>query len=220
MAKLILIRHGESTANAKNEYTGWNDVDLTPKGEQQARDAAKIISNIPISEIHTSVLKRAIKTAYIIADYNDLNSLPITKTWRLNERHYGALRGKNKDATRIEYGKEQVQLWRRSFYSRPPLLDRRDELVGPYRNLDPEIMPKSESLYDSYLRIMPYFQDVIAPKLKDGKNQLVVAHGSTIRALMKYIEQISDEGIDGIEVENGDPVIYEFDNELDIISSK
>jgi len=164
-------------------------------------------------------LKRAIMTAYIIQDELKINYVSITKTWRLNERHYGALRGRNKDVTRREYGVEQVHLWRRSFYSVPPALPHPDLNVGPYRYYESSIMPKSESLYQSYQRIIPYYVDQVAPRLLDGKNQLIVAHGSTIRALIKYIEGISDKDIDGVEVANGKPLIYEFDDKLNIISS-
>jgi len=164
-------------------------------------------------------LKRAIMTAYIIQDELKINYVPITKTWRLNERHYGALRGRNKDVTRKEYGVEQVHLWRRSFYSVPPALPHPDLNVGPYRYYESSIMPKSESLYQSYQRIIPYYVDQVAPRLLDGKDQLIVAHGSTIRALIKYIEGISDKDIDGVEVANGKPLIYDFDDKLNIISS-
>jgi len=219
MVKLVMVRHGESIANALNQYTGWNDVGLTHEGVVQAHVAAKKLQGLNFEHVHTSVLKRAIMTAYIIQDELDLNYVPITKTWRLNERHYGALRGQNKDKTRKEYGVKQVHLWRRSFYSIPPALDHPDSNNGPYKYYESSIMPKSESLYQSYQRIIPYYVDHVAPRLLDDKNQLIVAHGSTIRALIKYIEGISDEDIDGVEVANGKPLIYEFDDKLNIISS-
>jgi len=219
MVKLVMVRHGESIANALNQYTGWNDVGLTHEGIVQAHVAAKKLQGLNFEHVHTSVLKRAIMTAYIIQDELKINYVPITKTWRLNERHYGALRGRNKDVTRKEYGVEQVHLWRRSFYSVPPALPHPDLNVGPYRYYESSIMPKSESLYQSYQRIIPYYVDQVAPRLLDGKDQLIVAHGSTIRALIKYIEGISDKDIDGVEVANGKPLIYDFDDKLNIISS-
>lgn len=214
-----MVRHGQSTANATNDYTGWNDVELTQKGIDQAHEAADQIKNIDIQEVHTSVLKRAIMTAYIIQDDLDINYVPIIKSWRLNERHYGALRGQNKDVTREEYGVEQVRLWRRSYYTMPPKLAEPDPLVGPYKYLDPRAMPVSESLFQAYKRIVPYYTDVVAPQLLDGKNQLIVAHGSTIRALIKYLEDVSDKDIDGIEVANGVPLVYELDSKLNIVKT-
>jgi len=219
MVKLVMVRHGESIANALNQYTGWNNVGLTQEGIVQAHVAAEKLKGMSFDHVHTSVLKRAIITAYIIQDELNLNYVPITKTWRLNERHYGALRGINKDETRREYGVEQVHQWRRSFYSIPPQLEQPDPNVGPYKYFDARIMPVAESLYQAYQRIIPYYVDQVAPLLLDGKDQLIVAHGSTIRALIKYIENISDEDIDGIEVANGKPLIYELDNKLNIISS-
>ncbi|MFC6180287.1 2,3-bisphosphoglycerate-dependent phosphoglycerate mutase [Lactiplantibacillus daowaiensis] len=221
MTELVIVRHGESTANRDNTYTGWSDVPLTTVGVDQARHAGKRLNEagIQFDAVHTSVLKRAIVTANIILDEIDQLWLPEYKTWRLNERHYGALRGQNKDETRRIYGKAQVQQWRRSFYTVPPLLtptelsnDRR------YTKYGPAVEPRGESLKMAYDRIMPYWIDVIAPQLLQGKNQLVVAHGSTLRALIKYLEHISDTGIDGVEVANGVPIRYEFDNQLNIIS--
>ncbi|MCH4010225.1 2,3-bisphosphoglycerate-dependent phosphoglycerate mutase [Companilactobacillus sp.] len=221
MVKLILVRHGESVANAENHYTGWNDVDLTAKGVEQTHQTAQKLAgyDIDIRHVWTSVLKRAIASAYIIQDDLDLNYLPITKAWQLNERHYGALRGQNKDVTRQEYGVKQVQIWRRSFYAFPPKLDAPDPRVGPYKNVDPRAMPLSESLYVAYLRIIPYYIDHIVPELLDGKDQLVVAHGSTIRAMIKYLEDIGDKDIDGVEVANGEPLVYEFDSKLNLLKT-
>ena len=219
MVKLVMVRHGESTANALNQYTGWNNVGLTQEGIVQAHVAAKKLKGSEFDHVHTSVLKRAIITAYIIQDELNLNYVPITKSWRLNERHYGALRGLNKDRTRREYGVSQVHLWRRSFYSIPPQLQTPDPNVGPYKYLDRRSMPVAESLYQAYQRIIPYYVDQVAPRLLDGKNQLIVAHGSTIRALIKYIEGISDQDIDGVEVANGEPLVYDFDSKLNIINS-
>lgn len=219
MVKLVMVRHGESIANALNQYTGWSDVGLTQEGYVQAHVAAEKLKGFEFEHVHTSVLKRAIITAYIIQDELNQNYVPITKTWRLNERHYGDLRGQNKDATRREFGIEQVHQWRRSFYSVPPKLAQPDPSIGPYKYLDPRIMPTAESLYQAYQRIIPYYVDQVAPRLLDGHDQLIVAHGSTIRALIKYIEKISDKDIDGVEVANGKPLVYELDNKLRILKS-
>lgn len=219
MVKLVLVRHGESTANADNEYTGWNDVDLTERGVSQAHEAAQLLAKIDFqpTAVHTSVLIRAIKTANIICD--DLNwlYLPIYKTWRLNERHYGALRGHNKDDSRQEYGKHQVALWRRSYTAVPPALPQPDH-DRRYAHLDPRSVPLAESLAMASKRVMPYFQDQIAPELLNGHDQLIVAHGSTLRALLKYLEAIADDQIDGVEVDNGEPIVYEYDEHLKIIN--
>lgn len=218
MTKLVLVRHGESTANADNTYTGWNDVDLTVNGVSQAHNAARLLSQIDFqpTAVHTSVLIRAIKTANIICD--DLNwlYLPIYKTWRLNERHYGALRGHNKDESRQQYGAHQVALWRRSYTAVPPKLPQPDH-DRRYANLDQNFIPLAESLEMASERVMPYFQDAIAPELVDGHDQLIVAHGSTLRALLKYLEAIPDDKIDGVEVDNGEPIVYEYDAKLTII---
>jgi len=220
MAELVIVRHGESTANRDNTYTGWSDVPLTDVGLQQAHHAGKRLreAGLQFGAVHTSVLKRAIVTANVILDEIDQLWLPEYKTWRLNERHYGALRGQNKDETRRLYGKAQVQQWRRSFETVPPLLqstelshDRR------YTKYGPAVEPRGESLKMAYDRIMPYWIDVIAPRLLAGENQLIVAHGSTLRALIKYLEQISDTGIDGVEVANGVPIQYHLDRQLHVL---
>ncbi|AVK61885.1 phosphoglycerate mutase [Lactobacillus sp. CBA3605] len=221
MTELVIVRHGESTANRDNTYTGWSDVPLTPVGIAQARQAGQRIqaAGIQFEAVHTSVLQRAIVTAnLILAEINQL-WLPEYKSWRLNERHYGALRGQNKDTTRQLYGKAQVQQWRRSFYTVPPLLapsqlshDRR------YTTNGPAVEPQAESLQMAYERIMPYWIDQVAPQLLAGKNQLIVAHGSTLRALIKYLEHISDTGIDGVEVANGVPICYQLDDRLNIVN--
>ncbi|ASG79290.1 2,3-bisphosphoglycerate-dependent phosphoglycerate mutase [Lactiplantibacillus pentosus] len=220
MTELVLVRHGESTANRDNTYTGWSDVPLTAAGIAQAHDAGQRLraTGIQFGVVHTSVLQRAIVTANIMLDEIDQLWLPEYKTWRLNERHYGALRGQNKDATRQEYGKQQVQQWRRSFYTVPPLLAP-DELDHDrrYTKYGAAVEPRGESLKMAYDRIMPYWIDQIAPRLLDGHNQLVVAHGSTLRALIKYLEQISDTGIDGVEVANGVPICYHLDQQLNVI---
>ncbi|MBD5070008.1 MAG: 2,3-diphosphoglycerate-dependent phosphoglycerate mutase [Lactobacillus sp.] len=219
MVKLVLVRHGQSLANQENVYTGWSDSPLTEKGIAEAKLAGRKLSGTDISfaHVHTSVLKRAIKTADLIISELDQAYLPLTKTWRLNERHYGALRGLNKDVTRKLYGEKQVALWRRSYDAVPPLLKERQK-ERRYQRYPASIVPKAESLKMASKRIIPYWVDHIAPELLRGKNQLVVAHGSTLRALIKYLEAISDEGIDGVEVANAAPIVYELDEKLQIIS--
>ncbi|WP_056989409.1 2,3-bisphosphoglycerate-dependent phosphoglycerate mutase [Lacticaseibacillus camelliae] len=219
MVKLVLIRHGESAANFSNTYTGWSDVPLTPLGVHQAHDAGQALAKLalPFSHVHTSVLKRAIQTAYVVQDEIGQNWLPITKSWRLNERHYGALRGLNKDKTRELFGKAQVARWRRGFCARPPLLAQ-PRRSRAYQSFPVTIIPRGESLKDAERRLIPYWLDEIAPRLLAGENQLVVAHGSTLRALIKYLEQISDTGIDRVEVANAQPIIYTLDAQLNILA--
>lgn len=222
MVKLVLVRHGESKANAANVYTGWNDVVLTKKGCKQAEIAGERIrqlSDFNPTHIHTSVLSRAIVTANIVADTCNFLYLPITKTWRLNERHYGALRGLNKDISRKVFGSEQVLEWRRGFYSVPPkqgspLIDRR------YRHYDQHLMPRAESLYQTQLRLMPYYYDHVATRLMNNEDQLIVAHGSSLRALIKKIEDINDHDIIKLEVPNAQPIVYTMDEKLNILDKK
>lgn len=219
MVKLVLVRHGESVANAANVYTGWNDVPLTKKGKEQAKNAGKLINKISDfypTHIHTSVLSRAITTANIVADVCNFLYLPITKTWRLNERHYGALRGLNKDISRKVFGAQQVLEWRRGFDSIPPkqgspIIDRR------YRLCDQHLMPRSESLHQTQLRLMPYYYDEVASRLLNGEDQLIVAHGSSLRALIKKLENINNHDIVKLEVPNAEPIIYTMDDQLNIV---
>lgn len=222
MVKLVLLRHGQSTANLANEYTGWSDSLLTLEGEQQAIKAGNLLNEerIIFSELHTSILTRAIKTANIVLDCINQSNIQIEKTWRLNERHYGALRGLNKQWTREVYGKKEVALWRRSFTTVPPRMDKPDEEDRRYYAYPKSILPLAESLKNASDRIIPYWVDNIAPKLIHQKNQIIVAHGSTLRALIKYIEEISDSEIDGVEVENAIPIVYELDNRLKVISKR
>lgn len=222
MVKLVLVRHGESLANSANVYTGWNDVALSSKGIQQAKKAGKQVSQIVDfnpTHIHTSVLSRAIVTANIIADVSNFLYLPMTKTWRLNERHYGALRGINKDTSRIIYGKKKVREWRRGFDSMPPLLnepfhDRR------YKNIDINCVPVGESLHQTQNRLMPYYYENIASQLLQGHDQLVVAHGSSLRALIKKLEKINNQEIINLEVPNAEPIVYTLNCQLDIIDKE
>lgn len=217
MVKLVLLRHGQSTANEQNRYTGWSDVPLTQTGKQQASQAGKLLyeHQIQFEHLHTSLLSRAIVTANIVLEQIHQPALPTTKTWRLNERHYGALRGMNKDYTRQVYGKHQVALWRRSYFAVPPKLLAPDD-DRRYQRYPKSICPLSESLQMAEERIVPYWLDHIAPRLLRGKNQLVVAHGSTLRALTKYLEAIAPQDIDGLEIYNGQPIVYDLDEKLRI----
>lgn len=217
MTSLIVTRHGESQANRDNIFTGWSDVELTSKGYLQAQQAGRLIQNtgLAFSAVHTSMLKRAIITANIILAEIDQLWLPEYKSWRLNERHYGALRGQNKRTVAQEVGSKQVKIWRRSFEAVPPLLATPD-YDKRYAQLGVTI-PRGESLQMAQHRLLPYWQDQIAPRLLAGQNQLVVAHGSTMRALIKYLENISDSDISSLEVPNGEPIRYDFDERLNII---
>ena len=211
MVKLVLVRHGESIANAANVYTGWNDVPLTEKGREQAKMAGERIRQLADfypTHIHTSVLSRAIVTANIVSDVCDFLYLPITKTWRLNERHYGALRGLNKDVSRKVFGKDQV------LEQGSPMIDRR------YKLCDQHLMPRAESLYQTQLRLMPYYYDKIASRMLRGEDQIIVAHGSSLRALIKKIENINDHDIVNLEVPNAEPIVYTMDTQLNIIDKK
>ncbi|PAK59751.1 phosphoglycerate mutase [Lentilactobacillus kefiri] len=217
MPTLVIMRHGESEANRDNIFTGWSDVSLTEKGINQAHTAGKIIakSKIQFDDVHTSFLKRAIITTNIVLDEINQNFIPEHKSWRLNERHYGGLRGKNKLKVKEQVGAKQLKIWRRSFTVVPPLLTKRDE-DSRYDRYGVKI-PLSESLQMAQERLIPYWVDHIAPRLLDGKNQLIVAHGSTLRALIKFLENISDEDIPNVEVPNGKPIRYDFDQHLNII---
>lgn len=217
MVEVVMVRHGESLANKNNEYTGWSDVPLTAAGMKEAAAAGIIIrdTGIQFSQVHTSVLKRAIITSDIIMEEANQLWVPIQKNWRLNERHYGALRGLNKDDTKRIYGVDQVAQWRRSYTAVPPKLDSPDD-DRRYKLQVGSKLPTAESLKMAFERILPYWQDIIAPELRQGKNQLIVAHGSTLRALIKYLEDISDSAIDGVEVPNGEPILYTLNDNLTI----
>jgi 2,3-bisphosphoglycerate-dependent phosphoglycerate mutase len=220
LVKLVITRHGESQANRDNVYTGWSDVPLTAKGIRQAQMAAQRIKNLNIhfSDVHTSMLQRAITTANLICDEIEQSYLPIHKTWRLNERHYGALRGMNKDDSKQQFGVEQVAKWRRGYSEVPPQLSKRDH-ERRYDRLGVQI-PLSESLKMTQERLLPYWNDVIAGQLIDGQNQLIVAHGSSLRALIKYLDQIPDDQINSVEVPNGQPIVYELDSKLNVIQKQ
>lgn len=222
MVKLVLVRHGESIANAENIFTGWNDIGLSKRGIDEAKMAGELIKEMPDFapiHIHTSLLSRAIMTANIISEVNDFLYLPITKTWRLNERHYGALRGINKDKAREIFGVEQIKNWRRGFDEVPPLA--KDSLNDRrYDMIDPQILPKAESLHQTQKRLMPYYHEHVASQLIQGKDQLIVAHGSSLRALIKKLESIDNHDIVNLEVPNAEPIVYTMNSELKIIDKK
>lgn len=216
--QLILVRHGMSEWNEKNLFTGWVDVDLTAQGIKEAERAGELIkeSGLKPDVLHTSVLKRAIRTAQLALEKADLMWLPVHRSWRLNERHYGALQGLNKSETLQKYGEEQFMLWRRSFDVPPPEIDPNNKFAQNqdlrYRELPPEAIPLTECLKDVIVRMMPYWQDNIVPQLKVGKQVLVVAHGNSLRALVKHLDQISDKDIANLNIPTGIPLHYELDN--------
>ena len=224
MAKLVLIRHGQSEWNLSNQFTGWVDVDLSEEGVKQAQNAGKLIkeAGIEFDFAYTSVLTRAIKTLHYALEGSDQLWIPETKTWRLNERHYGALQGQNKKEAAEKFGEDQVHIWRRSYDVLPPLLSADDEGSAAndrrYANLDPHIVPGGENLKVTLERVMPLWEDEIAPKLLDNKNVIIAAHGNSLRALSKYIEGISDEDIINLEMATGEPVVYDFDDKLNVVS--
>ena len=224
MAKLVLIRHGQSQWNLSNQFTGWVDVDLSDEGVKQAQNAGKLIkeAGIEFDQAYTSVLTRAIKTLHYALEGSDQLWIPETKTWRLNERHYGALQGQNKAEAAEKWGDDQVHTWRRSYDVLPPLLDADDEGSAAndrrYANFDPRIIPGGENLKVTLERVIPFWEDEIAPKLIDGKNVIIAAHGNSLRALSKYIENISDEDIINLEMATGEPVVYDFNEKLEVQS--
>ncbi|WP_295745640.1 2,3-diphosphoglycerate-dependent phosphoglycerate mutase [uncultured Limosilactobacillus sp.] len=220
MATLVIVRHGQSQANLDNIFTGWTDVPLTAHGLKQGVAVGQLLAGkrIDFADVHTSLMKRAIITANVILEQLHQDYLPIHKTWRLNERHYGALSGQNKETVRQRYGTAQWKKWRRGFTAVPPVLttrqhDRRYDRLGVR-------VPLSESLQMTQQRLLPYWEDAIAPRLLDNKNQLVVAHGSSLRALIKYLDHIDDDQIDQVEVPNGEPIIYHFDDHLNVIDKQ
>jgi 2,3-bisphosphoglycerate-dependent phosphoglycerate mutase len=220
MIKLVLLRHGESTWNVDNRFTGWTDVDLSPKGRDEAREAGRLLAEggFTFDVAHTSLLKRAIRTLWIALDGMDLMWIPVHKSWRLNERHYGALQGLDKAETAARYGDKQVLVWRRSFSEPPPLLtpgdprhpghDRR------YAGLAPDELPLAESLKDTIARFLPYWHGTIVPDLRAGRRVLIAAHGNSLRALVKHLDGVSDEQIVGLNIPTGIPLVYELDDDL------
>jgi 2,3-bisphosphoglycerate-dependent phosphoglycerate mutase len=220
MHKLVLIRHGESTWNLENRFTGWTDVDLTPTGVSQAISAGKLLRDEgwDFDIAYTSVLKRAIHTLWHALDQMDRTWLPVEKDWRLNERHYGALQGLNKSDMAKQYGDEQVLVWRRSYDTPPPALapsDPRSERSDRrYADLQPDQVPLSECLKDTVDRVTPFWNDTLAPAIRSGQRVLVSAHGNSIRAMVKYLDGISEHDIVGLNIPNGIPLVYELDADL------
>lgn len=218
--KLVLIRHGESEWNQKNLFTGWTDVDLSEKGHEEAKQAGRTLleAGYDFDVCYTSYLKRAIHTLSHVLDEMDRSWLPVYKTWKLNERHYGALQGLNKSETAAKYGEEQVKIWRRSFDVLPPALepdDKRNAKFAPmYRDVDPSLLPAAESLETTIARVVPYFEEVIKKDMEAGKRVLIAAHGNSLRALVKYFDHVSEEDIVGINIPTGTPLVYEFDEDF------
>ncbi len=220
MYKLVLIRHGESTWNLENRFTGWTDVDLTPTGVEQAKQAGRLIKDagLDFDVAYTSVLKRAVWTLWHCLDQMDRTWLPVVHSWRLNERHYGALQGLNKADMAKQYGDEQVLVWRRSYDTPPPPLEANDPRSERsdvrYARLKPEEVPLTECLKDTVARVLPVWNDSIAPAIKAGKRVVIAAHGNSIRALVKYLDDIADDAIVGVNIPNGIPLVYELGADL------
>jgi 2,3-bisphosphoglycerate-dependent phosphoglycerate mutase len=224
--QLILLRHGQSTWNLENLFTGWTDVGLTDLGRQEAISAGKLMLSeglIP-TDLHTSVLKRAIHTAELALNEMDLSYLPVNRSWRLNERHYGALQGLDKKKTATEHGAEQVLLWRRSYDVPPPALDENDERHPRhdrrYSNLAPDLIPATEALKNVVERMLPYWHDNIVPDLRMGRLPIVVAHGNSIRALVKHLDGISEEEIVGLNIPTGIPLLYDLGDDMTPLQSR
>ena len=220
MIKLVLLRHGESTWNKENRFTGWVDVDLTERGVDEAREAGRLLreSDFVFDIAYTSVLKRAIRTLWLVLDEMDLMWIPVVRSWRLNERHYGALQGLDKSETARRHGEKQVLIWRRSYDTRPPPLDKTDKWYPGkdprYKDLSEEDLPVAECLKDTVERFLPYWQSTIAPTIRDGNRVLISAHGNSLRALVKHLDKISDEEIVGLNIPTGIPLVYELDEKL------
>ncbi len=220
MIKLVLVRHGESEWNLANRFTGWKDVDLTENGINQAINAGKLLKQegFEFDKAYTSVLKRAIRTLWIALQSLDQMWIPVKRSWKLNERHYGALQGLNKAETAVKYGDEQVLIWRRSYATRPPQLDWEDDRNSAkkrvYSRLKKSQIPLGECLEDTYNRVMPFWNAKIVPDLKKGKKLIIVAHGNSLRALVKHLDNVSDEEILKLNIPTGAPLVYELNDDL------
>jgi 2,3-bisphosphoglycerate-dependent phosphoglycerate mutase len=220
MYKIVLLRHGESIWNKENRFTGWTDVDLSEKGKEEAKKAGEVLKaeGYTFDIAYTSVLKRAIRTLWIVLDVMDLMWIPVIRNWRLNERHYGALQGLNKAETAKQYGEEQVKIWRRSYDIQPPALEKSDPRYPGhdprYKELSESELPLTECLKDTVARFVPYWENTIAPMVKSGKRVLVTAHGNSLRALVKYLDNIPDDEIVELNIPTGIPLVYELDENL------
>jgi 2,3-bisphosphoglycerate-dependent phosphoglycerate mutase len=226
MSTLILLRHGQSEWNKLDLFTGWYDANLTAQGEEEAREAGRLLvsEGLEPDVVHTSLLNRAIRTTTLALEEADLQWLPVRRSWRLNERHYGDLQGKNKPEIKQQYGEEQYHLWRRSFDTPPPPLDEDDERHPSndrrYALLPPDLLPRSECLKDVVVRVLPYWHDVIAADLRAGRRVLVGAHGNSLRALVKHLDRIGDAEIAELNIPTGVPLVYELDDHLKTVSSR
>ena len=220
MKKLVILRHGESVWNKENRFTGWTDVDLTPRGVQEAVEAGQALKQegYRFDVAYTSVLKRAIKTLWLLLEEMDLMWIPVFRSWRLNERHYGALQGLDKAETAAKHGMDQVQIWRRSYDVRPPALTQDDERYPGsdprYAELNAEQVPLTECLKDTVARFMPYWREVIDPAVRKGQRVLIAAHGNSLRALVKFLDDIPDDEIVGYNIPTGIPLVYELEDDL------
>lgn len=223
---LVLLRHGESVWNKENLFTGWTDVELSEKGVSEARAAGQTLKSegFDFDICYTSYLKRAIHTLQLALDEMDRAWLPVEKSWKLNERHYGALQGLNKSETAEKYGEDQVKVWRRSYATCPPALEPSDERNPAsqvqYRDVDPEDLPLTECLKDTVARAYPYFEEVIKPRMVAGDRVLIAAHGNSLRALVKMFDGMSDDEITGVNIPTGVPLVYEFDGDFNVISKR
>lgn len=225
MKKLVLLRHGESVWNKENRFTGWTDVDLSDKGIAEAKKTGQVLKKkgFVFDVAYTSVLKRAVRTLWIVLDEMDLMWIPVYNSWRLNERHYGALQGLNKSEMAAKYGDEQVLVWRRSYDTRPPALEKTDPRhpgnEPMYKDMNKKDIPATECLKDTVARFLPYWHETIAPTVKSGKHVIIAAHGNSLRALVKYLDNISDKDIVSLNIPTGLPLVYELDDKLKPIKS-
>jgi len=226
MYTLVLLRHGESEWNRENRFTGWKDVDLTDAGRAEASEAGRLIAaeGLTIDAAYTSLLKRAIRTLWLALDEMDRMWIPVHRSWRLNERHYGALQGLDKAETAAEHGEEQVHVWRRSYDTAPPPLAEDDERHprhdGRYADLDAAVLPATECLKDVVERFLPYWNDVIVPAMRNGERILIAAHGNSLRALVKHLEGMDDQAIMELNIPTGIPLVYELDDDLRAVRSR
>jgi 2,3-bisphosphoglycerate-dependent phosphoglycerate mutase len=220
MYTLVLLRHGESTWNKENRFTGWTDVDLSEKGIEEAKEGGRLLraEGFDFDLCYTSVLKRAIRTLWIALDEMDRMWLPVVRHWRLNERHYGSLQGLNKAEMAAQFGEEQVRIWRRSYATPPPALERSDARFPGfdrrYASLAPEELPVTESLQDTVARVLPLWHETLAPIVRSGQRLLVAAHGNSLRALVKYLDAVSEDDVVGLNIPTGVPLVYELDPDL------